>query len=516
MDRLFTGIVFPIVIVLLVAGEGYSQSKQIDSLKHALTTATNKEKIDIYIDLVSEYLSKDDLTTLQYADSAYSSALLVSDSLGMVKSLRCKGIALRRLNELDSSISVGEKALNIASRNGYTTEYVKVLNGLSLNYIYKANYDKALDFAFQSLQLREKDGDPEKISICLNNIGLIYYKIKNYNKSLEYYLRCLKIKREISDKWDLVILLSNISLAYTYSCNYRDGMSYAIQAFDECGDLCDDNSRAQMFFARGMVSFLSKTQTREAIHYFTESYNIAQKNHNDRFIVDNADKLAHLLANENQYKLAERYLREAESAIEGSAYHLELAVLYKRFFELYSIKGNWSAKSRYQGKYLHLKDSIFNRKLVENLSTIQSDYLERDRNARIVYQAEMLALRSKIIDRQIWLSILIGAIAFLLIVLVYILYRRNRQSKETNKLLNKRILERTEELNASCRVVQQKLHGRDLLLNRSISNLNNSITTAREICSLTKKADGHDYFMQMDIYMYALDEMLSDLLGREV
>lgn len=504
------------MIVLLVVGEGYSQSKQIDSLKHALANATDKEKIDIYFNLASEYLYKDDFTTRLYADSAYASAMLVGDSLGIVKSLRCKGIALRRLNKLDSSIRVGEEALNIAKRNRFTLEYIKVLNGLSLSYIYKANYDKALDFAFKSLQLREKDGDPEKISVCLNNIGLIYYKIKNYNKSLEYYLRCLEMKREINDKWDLVTLLSNISLAYTYSGNFSDGMSYAMQAFDECDNLCDADSRTQMFFARGMVSFLSNTNTHEAIYYFTESYNIAQGNDNDRFIVDNADKLAYLLMKENQYKSAEHYLKDAELAIEGRGYHLELTVLYKRFFELYSIKGNWSAKSRYQGKYIHLRDSIFNEKLIENLSAIQADYLERDRKARIIYQAEMLSFKNEIIDGQDRLSILAGATAFLLIVLVYILYRRNRQSKETNDLLNKRILERREELNASCRIVQQKLRRRELLLKGSISKLNNSITTVREICSPAEKRDGSEYFQQIDIYMSTLNEILSDRFGRQV
>jgi hypothetical protein len=293
-------------------------------------------------------------------------------------------------------------------------------------------------------------------------------------------------------------------------------MRYVKQAFDECDSPCDDYFRTQVLFARGMVSFLSDTNSNEARYYFTKSYNIARRSNYDRFIVDNADKLACLLMKENQYKLAERYLKEAESAIEGRVYHLELAVLYKRFFELYSIKGNWSAKSRYQEKYIHLKDSIFNEKLIENLSTIQSGYLERDRKARIIYQAEMLSLKNEIIDGQNRLSILAGATAFLLIGLVYILYRRNRQSKKTNDLLSKRILERREELNASCRVVQQKLHGRDLLLNRSISNLNKSITTAREFCSPVKKGDGSEYFQQIDIYMSTLNEMLSDRFGRQV
>lgn len=504
------------MIVLLVVGEGYSQSKQIDSLKHALANAIDKEKIDIYSDLALVYLNKDGLTTLQYADSAYVLSMITGDSLGMVKSLRCKGTALRKLNEIDSSIILGEKALSIAGRNRFTAEYAKALNGLSIGYFYKANYDKALDFAFQSLQWREKDGNLEKISICLNNIGLIYYKLDNFNKSLEYYLRCLKIKREVNDKKDLVTLLANISLVYTYSGNCGDGMSYVKQAFDECDDLCDDYSKTQMLFARGMVFFLCDTNTGKAIYDFTESYKIAKKNDDDRFIVDNADKLACLLMKENQYKQAEHYLKEAELAIEGRVYHLELAALYKRFFTLYSINRNWPAKCRYQEKYIHLKDSVFNRKQVENLSTIESDYLERDRKARIIYQAEMLSLKNEIIDGQNRLSILAGATAFLLIVLVYILYRRNRQSKETNDLLNKRILERREELNASCRIVQQKLRRRELLLKGSMSKLNNSITTVREICSPAKKRDGSEYFQQIDIYMSTLNEILSDRFGRQV
>lgn len=507
MSRSFTGIVFSIVIGLILSGKGYSQSIQIDSLKHVLRYATNKERINIYIDLAWEYSSNDYYVTLQYADSAYASAVVVGDSLGIVKSLRFKGKALRRLNKIDSSINVEELALNIASRNRFTSEYVKVLNGLSINYIYKANYDKALDFSFKSLQLREEDGDLEKVSICLNNIGLIYYKLVNLNKSLEYYLRSLKIKREINCRYDLVVLLCNISLVYTYLGNYKEGLSYATQAFKECDDLCDDYSKLQMFFARGMVLFQSDTDAEDAIRYFTESYNIAKRCKSDRFILDNADKLAALLMKKKQYRLAEDYLKEAE-LVEGETYNRERIVLYNRFFELYSIERNWPEKFLYQKKYIELKDSVFNEQLIENLSTIQSDYLERDRNAKIVSQTRMLDLKNEMIARQKWLNILMGAIPLLLLVLVYVLYRRNQQSKNINLLLNERITERMKELNASCEIVQQKLCERDLIRKQGISEFNNSIRVAREVCSLAKEGDDHVYFRQIDLYMSALSEML--------
>lgn len=480
----------------------------IDSLVNVLSCVVGREKCNTYLELAVEYLNKDNRKAIAYSDSAYTIAKEIPDSLVMLKSWRYRGLAFRYLNEVDSSIYSFEKCFTIARANRFRAEFITILNGLSISYIYKANYDKALYFSFKSLQLREEDGDLERISICLNNIGLIYYKLMNYNKSLEYYLRSLKIRREINDRYDLVILFSNISLAYTYLGNYKDAAHYAEQAFVECSDRCDDYQKTQMFYARGMVLFHSDTNADDAISYFTESYNIAKRCKSDRFIVDNADKLAALLMNKKQYRLAEGYLKEAELAVVGGTYNLEQIVLYRRFFKLYSIERNWPEKFLYQKKYIELKDNVFNEKLIENLSTIQSDYLERDRNAKIVSQARMLDLKNVMIARQKWLNILTGVIPLLLLVLVYVLYRRNRQSKNINLLLNERITERMKELNASCEIVQQKLCKKDLILKQSISEFNNSIRAAREVCSLAKESDDHAYFRQIDLYMSALSEML--------
>ena len=73
-------------------------------------------------------------------------------------------------------------------------EYKKILNGLAVAYTFKAEYDKALEYNFQSLVVREAEGDKAEISITLNNIGLVYFKLHNYEGALKYYNQMFKLK----------------------------------------------------------------------------------------------------------------------------------------------------------------------------------------------------------------------------------------------------------------------------------------------------------------------------------
>ena len=69
-----------------------------------------------------------------------------------------------------------------------------ILNGLAYASISKANYDKALKYLFESLELKKIDGDKFEISVALHNIGLVYYKLDDSDKALKYYQEALNLR----------------------------------------------------------------------------------------------------------------------------------------------------------------------------------------------------------------------------------------------------------------------------------------------------------------------------------
>src|SRR5258705_10057565 len=111
------------------------------------------------------------------------------------------------------------EALGIARRNQKNDENLKgqlkfILNNAGLAYTYLGNYDKALDYHYQSLLIREEEGDKKSIRNALNNIGLVFYHLKDDDKAIQHYLRAVEISKELEDFTGQERLYINLGLSY--------------------------------------------------------------------------------------------------------------------------------------------------------------------------------------------------------------------------------------------------------------------------------------------------------------
>jgi tetratricopeptide (TPR) repeat protein len=77
------------------------------------------------------------------------------------------------------------------------------------------NYEKALEYYSQSLEMRKKQGLEQPIAASLNNIGLFYSQQKQYPEALEYFNNALVIREKINDTKGVVRILCNLGNIYT-------------------------------------------------------------------------------------------------------------------------------------------------------------------------------------------------------------------------------------------------------------------------------------------------------------
>ena len=166
-----------LLLFVLAVPSAFCQNQRIDSLVSLLTCEPNDQEIEILYELAYCYSNRDYKMGLKYGNDALEISKKIGDSLRIVKAGRIKSYFYRRLNEVDSSLSLSSEILPIARRNKFDDELKSILNGLAYASIHKAYYDKALKYLFESLEMRKIDGDKFEISVALHNIGLVYYKL---------------------------------------------------------------------------------------------------------------------------------------------------------------------------------------------------------------------------------------------------------------------------------------------------------------------------------------------------
>ena len=444
----------------------HAQSKQIDSLKNLLRNSQDTAKVDLLYELAYESIFIDTQQALDYSSQSYILATELGDSSRMVNAIRMKGSALRRMERLEEAVQVSLEGASIAKRNGFNNDYKILLNQIAVAYSLKAEYDKALDYLFESLVIRELDGNKLEISITLNNIGFVYFKLRNYQQAVEYFVKALELRKESKDSYDMDRLLINIGTCHIHLGNFTDALSFIKQGLESCKDKCSDVIKLEGYFSLG-VTYFSLKDFANAEEHFGASMKISRDLNNQRFQAENLIYLGKIAILSGDFERAERMLYEAETLATKSGYNQILMDSYKQFSILYNDIKDFERAALNQRKYIALKDSLIGEDLVTNIAKIQTRFEERENIATIASKNEVIRLQGSLL-------VAILVIAVLACSLIFVLYHSIRVKRKVNADLSdaKAIIEeQNKQLTSSNVSLNQELKEKNIDLQKANDSL---------------------------------------------
>jgi hypothetical protein len=302
-----------------------------------------------------------------------------------------------------------------------------------------------------------------------------------------YFKKSLDLKTKTKNNQDLERTMINISLCYAYTNEFLSGKNFADRAIAICGSDCNKEILMEGNFSLGVIYFGQNNLGDSKIH-FLKSYTFAKNVNSERFQIDNIVYLSRICVLQNQDTEAANYLSEAEELIKkGSQFNLELIKIYSSFFQYYLEQGDFKKTAFYQNKYIQLKDSIYNEELTTNLMRIEADYVQRENEAKITSQNQVILLKEEVIRRQNLLNASVSVIAVVLIVLAIVLLKNNKQRKMINELLELRVKERTKELELNRNELQRSVSERDLLIEKTAQSIRSSLASIKGICEVGLK-----------------------------
>jgi tetratricopeptide (TPR) repeat protein len=465
-----------------------SQDK-IDSLKSSLNSIIEEsQKADLLYTLAYEYADVSNTLAAKYGLEGFAIATKLNDTLNILKTGRITSYALRKLNKIDSAILIGLQIVPMSENKKYITESIKIINGLAWGLALKAQYDKALHYYFRNLQLVKASKDTVYEIAALNNIGLIYFKLTNFDKALDYYFRCRDLQVKARDSVNMDRLLINVGHCYAGKEDLSEAKKYILAGLSICENSCSEEIIAEGYFGLGYIlsetGFLNKGE-----EYFMKSYNAARKTNYTRLIFDNVDYLTQMYFDQNRIGEAMALFEECKKVIgqNGLQFTREATKFYLRYSQLYEKIGDYKMSSFYQQKYINLKDSIYSSEWTVSLMKTEADNLEKENQAKIASQEQILILQEEAIRRQYLLNILVSLIAVILVVLAIVLFRSNRQKKTINHLLDLKVKDRTKELELNRNELLKACNERDLLLERTAQNIRSTVASIKGICEVGRK-----------------------------
>jgi tetratricopeptide (TPR) repeat protein len=188
--------------------------------------------------------------------------------------------------------------LNVKPQPWQTREDVKEYLEIFYHWYQLENYDSAFDvlnFCNNFLRLRgyytiqldlwgqliaawEKTSEREnwKYQAALTNLGIAYDLLGQYQQAIEFHQQCLNITREIGDRNSEGKSLANLGLAYYSLGQYQQAIEFFQQSLQIATEIGDRNSEGKSLANLGL-GYLDQGQYQQAIEFFQKSLQIARE-----------------------------------------------------------------------------------------------------------------------------------------------------------------------------------------------------------------------------------------------
>lgn len=511
------------------------QTSNIVDLEKKLRSAEGHQRFELLIDLFRENLAVNYDSALIYSMQAIKQSIRNGDSLEIVKAYNANGFARWRLA---SSLCIPdfEYALGIAKRNDFLDQKKYILNNLANAHSAFANYDKSLDYNFQSLQLRLIDGDPKEINVPLNNLGVVYSYLDDFENALLYFQKSRDLKEENGISYDLDLTYTNIALAYYNLKNYKEALNNLMRVLQICESGCREDVKLEARYALAKV-YLEMENISNAKNELDSAINIARRIGSRMFESQALNLGARIQLIQNEPKMALKWLNESQGLLEDTNLREQLLSNYLLYVDIYNNIGDYQMASEYQQKYIDLNKNIYSAELIKNITRIQTEHEERENIKTIAVKDQILKLQGEIIGRQKQQYAFIITITFLVLGLAFVMYRANQSQRKINQeltaakttiqkqnellsdnnlMLETEVTERTRELvetNDSLKKVNEEM---DNFIYKTSHDIRGPLASLKGICNVAMldvtDEGALEYLNKLDTSAAKLNAILSRLL----
>ncbi len=385
------------ILIIFTVGSGHTQDKKIDSIKLLL----RQEKKDT----------------------------------GKIQKLISLGDAYWSQNN-DSALIYFQEALSWSLRIGYVHGEIKARSSLAnFLYYFKFDFATALDFYLQNLKLEEQSGDTTFIFQDTRDVGLIYTRIDDFEKELEYVykLRDLANSEILKNNSQLAIykVIADNRLGGVYErLNKLDSAKYfKFRAFNY-GVASNDLLRISTG-GMGLGDIYRKLNNRDSAYYYYRLSISAAKGRRSDIYNNGMVKLASLHWQDRQVDSATYYAQKAFRQSQNTRNFLPMIAAAELLAEIFYEKNQPDSAYKYLHRVVALKDSIFS---AEKVNKVQS--LSLNESLRKLQEEQTKKEAVQEYKSRIKIYSLTAGLAALLI-LIFILYRNNRQRQAANKKIEK-------------------------------------------------------------------------------
>lgn len=375
------------------------------------------------------------------------------------------------LSTLDTALSIIE---NNQIPNLKSNAYLQIAN----LYISIQDYALADNYAKIALRIAWEEDDKINYSNSLLVLGNLFLNQDNYDSTLFYYNKALAIAKEMNDNVLLQHAYRKITDYYIDLKDYNTSLRYIDSTIFYCNELHLNNELAALITYKAHISS-QKNDFKNTLKYNLQALELRKSTGGKSSICASLLNIGSNYTELGDNIKAQDYLYRGLKLAKELNKVFYVAFAYEKLSDLYRSEGNYKEAMRFAELREKYQDSITTNKTNEKVMFFKNQYkLEREKTL-----SEKLKLEQKAKEATYLLITILLALSIILL-LVWLIYFRNRSNKEIVKL--SRIIETTTQA-----VILSNYDGKILYVNTGLVEMlgfeNKSELVGRTVFDLTNK-----------------------------
>ena len=332
--------------------------------------------------------------------------------------------------------SYANQALLLSIKHKLQKEKGKALNNLAWIKYRKGDFTSAFEHSTLALKWNEEMNNLPELAASYRCMASVYNSQNNYKKAIELFKKDLELHNRLSDKRSVGRALNNIAFCFFREKLMDSAFHYNQKALSFNQQLNDDYLLAFSYRNMGdLLEFNGKNDS--ARLYYSKAIEKAQKVNSIQLQLTARYRIGRNLSSEKKFKDAIKYLEEALALGIQMGAKSETSLIYNLLSTAY--EGNGQFKEAYiaQKKFSSLNDSLYQERSRSKLAEMQAKFEAERKQTEINQLKKEKQQQHKESQQKTFLNISLMITTIVFIIMLLVIWRKNKYKTATNLLLNK-------------------------------------------------------------------------------
>jgi two-component sensor histidine kinase len=354
----------------------------------------------------------------------------------LAKAYRYLALYHKEYSKLDSAVFYYKQAKDIYRTLNDVQSLADTYLEIKAIYTIKTDYNQAKSYVFKALKLYESLDNKKGIAQCYAHIGDLLYYENNYNEAVQHCDRAISIQKQINAKEDL-------ALSYRFKANNQ-----LFTGFNLNDALVSINASIDIYNELGETGapYIASVNWRGNIYKYMERYDDAiadyQANYEnsktmglEQYLIPSLANIGHVYLMQGKYSEALPYNLKAIDLMKKTGRTRGLWENYMHVSEIYESIGNHAKALYYHQLYVSELESFKDNIILSLENKTQTEYEVGQKNAKILFQNEIISQQKR---TKILYIILTGLLVIILFGVVYN-FRKNQKRNLQLEALNSKL-----------------------------------------------------------------------------